>query len=999
MSQNSSSLSGNARKTHSGSILIIDDDPDFLLVHSRMLTSAGYQVFQAETGIAGLSLARGENIDVVLLDMNLPDGNGVDLCRQIKDDPYSRESYVIIFSGMKTSSQDQALGLRAGAEGYMTKPLQEEELLARLETAIRLKKSEDILRFERSQLLSIFNSIDEIIYVIDPYTYEILFANQAMRNAFGKELVGEICYRALQNKEVPCEFCTNQIVLQNRGMPYQWEHFNPALNKHLLITDKIIKWPDKRDVRFEFAIDITQRKQAEEALQRSEERFKLAMDATKDGLWDLNVITQEVYFSPGYTSMLGYPPDSVVPSFQFWKDNVHPDDIKSALRSITDCIENRLQHFDIQFRMKTRNNEWRWVQGRGNAVTRDEAGRATRMVGTHTDITDRKLAEKKILEKNRELHNLASKANILAAEAQAANQAKSDFLANMSHEIRTPLNGVIGMTGLLLDTKMTQEQRGLANHIQSSGEMLLDLINDILDFSKIEAGRLELENIDFNLHELLKEISALIRHQTREKGLVFKNFIDTKVPEVVMGDPGRLRQILVNLLNNAIKFTDNGQIEMKAALASDQPQKGIKLLFSVHDTGIGIAEESLHLLFEKFHQIDSSTTRKYGGTGLGLAISKQLAQCMGGEIGAKSQENQGSEFWFTVVLDRPLNSTGRESSGKAAYNAELPHLSGHILVAEDTPVNQKVAIGILNKLGLTADVAASGIEAVKALEHRSYDLIIMDVHMPDMDGLSATRKIRDMEREKFRNSEKPGRDPKNEIRNKISSLNLNKVGLSYPGHTPEYFHLPIIAMTAGAMHQDKEKCMEAGMDDYLSKPINIEDLARVLARWLPQSKGGRRPDPVGAIHPIETDLTKQKPAEESTSEPPAFDKRGLLDRLDNDLDFAREILNIYLESTPANIKSLKTSLNNSDLQKATREAHAIKGNSYNAGCMAMADTAKKMENAGKSGAVREMKDFLPELERRFEKCARIIRNKDRRPSEVSADFPAYPGQSTDRSDL
>ncbi|WP_291322445.1 response regulator [Desulfonatronospira sp.] len=990
MSQSTSAQPVLSRQKPSGRVLIIDDDPDFVMIVERILKSAGHLVLTAHTGRAGLELIRREMVDVVLLDVNLPDHNGLDICSQIKNNPDTMGCQVLFLSGTKTSSLEQARGLKAGAQGYMVKSISKEELLARVEAAIHLKDTEDALRFERSQLLSIFNSIDELIYVLDPYTYEILFANQFMKDQFQQDLVGKICYQVLHNKEAPCEFCTNDIILNNEGMPYQWEHYNPVLEKHLLITDRMIKWPDGRDARFEFAVDITRRKTAEEALEKSEERFKQAMDATHDGIWDWDVTTGDAYFSPGYTNMLGYSAQEFLPGFQSWLDHVHPDDKETTLVPIKECLENRREFFETEFRMRTRNNNWRWILGRGKAVARDEDGRATRMIGTHTDITERKLAEEKLLETNKKLKALTMKANDLAMQAEAASQAKSDFLANMSHEIRTPLNGVIGMTNLLLDTDMTQEQRRHAETIQSSGEALLDLINDILDFSKIEAGRLELKNVDFSLHKQIHEVLSLMQHSACEKGLKLHNITDESVPERLRGDPGRLRQILVNLINNAIKFTDAGRIEVHTSLVSTG-QNDVKVHFAVRDTGIGIPEGKLDYLFEKFSQVDPSSTRKYGGTGLGLAISRNLARMMGGEIGAISKEGQGSEFWFTAILEKSFHSADEVTLPDNAERKDShTPLSGHVLVVEDTVVNQKVALGILKKLGLTADIANNGYEAIHALQNMSYDLVLMDVMMPEMDGLEATRRIRSMEQGEWsrgrgseigsRRSEIGGR--RSEVGGRTSEIGDRQSDVG--GRTSDN-NIPIIAMTAGAMQQDLERCLEAGMDDYVTKPVNPDEMGRLLSRWLKADRSQRE---VGYQKSYmrnleEKDRTLQSEAKNGKRETPSgfvcskpvFDKDTFLLRMGDDRELAEEILNIYMESLPENIRSLKDLIKQGHIEAATRQAHSIKGNSANTGCLAMAEIALAMEEAGHSGVLEQMKDYLPELERQFELCREEIEKK------------------------
>lgn len=543
------------------------------------------------------------------------------------------------------------------------------------------------------------------------------------------------------------------------------------------------------------------RLRTEEALRRSEERFSLAMEASRDGLWDWNTVTDEVYYSPGYASMLGYQLDEMAADINFWLERVHPEDRAAVQRMNEACLDNRRDAVEQEFRMQTRNGRWVWISSRGRVVKRDETGRGLRMVGTHMDITARKLAEQEAV-RAKEL-------------AETANQAKSQFLANMSHELRTPLNGVVGMLQLLRESALKPEQDEYAFMALGAVQRLHRLLSDILDISRVEAGKLPLVDEVFQVRPALRQVVGLYQPMAAQAGLRLNLHVDPGVPEAMVGDVLRLQQVIGNLLGNAFKFTSTGGISVEVSSLPCGKPGCHRLLFVVEDSGTGIAEKTLGELFTPFVQGGEGYQREHQGAGLGLSICRRLVHLMGGEITLESELGSGTTFCFCVALseagervDAPRDSILATPKLQETMSvpdeapASLIHSASgeegdvskalRILVVEDDRVSGIALTRQLEKLGHGVTLARDGSQALDALREQRPDLVLMDVQMPVMDGLEATGHLR---------------------------------------NDPEFAavaDVPVVALTAYAMESDQERFLAGGMDQCLTKPVNMEKLRGVL---------------------------------------------------------------------------------------------------------------------------------------------------------------------------
>jgi PAS domain S-box-containing protein len=641
------------------------------------------------------------------------------------------------------------------------------------------------------------------------------------------------------------------------------------------------------------------------------QRLSLALEGSQLALWDWDLTTGLVYLSEQWSVMRGGSPVASQIPFAELEAITHPDDRERTAQAIREALRSSSGMCRMEERISCLDGSWKWIESHGKVVERDAQGHPTRLIGTNADITEHKRSE--------------SELRAARDAAETASRVKSQFLANMSHEIRTPMNGILGVAELLLATRLDREQQQLAQTVQRSGEHLLEIINDILDFSKIEAGKVRLELMPLPIRAQLQEAVALFAERAAAKRIGLALDVDDAVPAVVMGDPVRIRQVISNLLSNAIKFTDRGSIWLRCVVL-DSSQDAVQLRFEVQDSGIGIPPDAQEHIFEPFSQADGSTTRRFGGTGLGLSIVRQLVELMGGRMGLDSVVGRGSKFWF--VLPMRIAEAQRAHSEAAATAREQPAppvLRGHLLVVEDNAVNQMVVQRMLHGLGCTSRVASDGAFALDALRQSRFDAILMDCQMPTMDGYTLTGRIR-------------AREAGGE-------------------------HVPIVALTANALEGDRERCLAAGMDDYLSKPFRQSELAMVLARWLPQQEHARSDETR-----IDAYARLDEGALDAIRDLDAGNRAGLLG----------QVVALYLEASPPLIDQIQEGLRSADADGVRIAAHTLKSSSANLGARGLAEICAALESAARKG---DLSGDLPGAEqilREFEAVRRALERETRK---------------------
>jgi two-component system sensor histidine kinase/response regulator len=922
------------------------------------------------------------------------------------------------------------------------------------------KQLENSLRQERIFLRTLIDNLPDSVYVKDMACRKVI-ANLAEVRISGLQTEAEILGKddfAVHPKELAEKFfADDQMVLQTGQPMLNREEYviSKQGQKSWMLTTKIPFRDENGQIIGLIGLgrDITERKRIEEKIKTNEIRMSEAQGIAHLGSWEFDAVTGEVKWSDELWRIFGLDQREFGLSFEEYLAMIHPDD-RDLVKSVNEKSRQSKEDFNYDYRVIQPDGTVRVFRAHGRVIC-DEQGQIIKFTGTDQDITEQKRIE-----------NDLEQARDVALEST---RLKSEFLANMSHEIRTPMNGVIGMAGLLLDTNLTATQRDFTEIINASADSLMTVINDILDFSKIESGKLHFEKLDFDLLPVVEGPIELLAERAQTKGIEIASLIESNVPVALRGDAGRLRQVLTNLIGNAVKFTDAGEAVLRVTRESET-ETHVTLRFDITDTGIGISRDAQRRLFQAFVQADGSTTRKYGGTGLGLAISRQLVELMGGEIGVESVAGVGSTFWFTTRFEK-------QSAGKAVNPRRLTDLAGvRVLIVDDNQTNRRIVESQLRSWGLQSTSVASGTEALRTLRREAgagtpYELAILDMQMPEMGGMMLARIIKSdpaisailllmltslgqsddcetlrragisrcitkpvkqsqlfdslvniMANESelshtvaaaTRSGLTKGQTPlyeneckqlrilvaeDNAVNQKVALSQLHKLGYNadavvnglealdaltitpYPivlmdcqmplmdGYeaTAEIrrreagstHRTVIIAMTAHALQGERERCLAAGMDDYLSKPVKPHQLAAILERWSKQA----------------LQATGEEPSDKPVSVAGETIDMAVLEsyrelQQEGAPDLVSELIDLYLIDTQARLAELHEALRRKDVPALQGLTHSLRGSSSNLGAAGMSSLCSEMEKKFEEGELVEAAPLLNRLEEEF---ARVV---------------------------
>ncbi len=926
-------------------MLIVEDDLVDRKALERALTQSSLdiaRIWQAASLAEAIEWLEKEGPDIVLLDLGLPDGHGLESVSRLQK--WMDEIPIVVLSGLE-DEQTAVSAVQKGVQDYLTKDSINGSVLSRvIRYAIERKEHECQLRTAEERYRTIFENSAVAIMMTDE-SARIVSWNRLTEDLLGMDR-SDLFRREIETLHPKREWQRLLSLHIERGEGQRHLEAKMVRKTGQVIdvdTSLTLLRGSRGEITGAIAVvkDITTRKDAERALCEREERLNLAISGADLGTWDWDVVTGHVGMNARWADMLGYRLDELEHHVSTWERLIHPDDLPQTRAVLNAHLVDQAPSYEVEYRMRHKSGRWVWVLDKGRALERDEAGRPLRACGTHLDVTQRKEAEARLKQAKEQAEQMSRELMEATARAEAANAAKSQFLANMTHEIRTPMNAIIGFSDILAEQELAAEQKGYIDLIRNSGRHLLSLINDILDLSKIEAGQFQVEWRQCELATVLDSVEAMMCSLADKKGLEFRVIKSPDVPDLMHTDSSRLRQCLVNLISNAIKFTQAGHVHLRVFL--DGQRSDPCLCFEVEDTGIGIPLEKQEAVFEAFTQADGTTTRKYGGTGLGLTITKKLIGLLGGTVSLRSQPGQGSVFSLTMPagscpLDTPLapDSSTFEPVAAKHLRTQDAQFCGRVLVAEDVQTNQILIKLLLERLGLDVIVAANGNEAVEEATRKAYDLVLMDVQMPEKNGHEATRQLRDL------------------------------------GVTT-----PIVALTAHAMKEDRQACLDAGCDDYLTKPIDRDKLVGVLARYLPAAENDatKQPATPAGSAPSPMSDPSDSAARAGVAETPIIAWGQLISRI-GDEDLVRELMPICVADNRSRLESLSEAVVANDAVNVKLYAHSIKGSAANLGAEPLSEAAQHLEHLAAADDLSGAQPHFETIRAAFERFEDFVSQPD-----------------------